>query len=161
VKSTDRLFSMAKWLGIVVILLFVWLVYEMVNDPYEDMREAGPPEADPGEGTAVSGQAEGSTGLDYEGIQENIEGAQRLWEPLVKKPKPPPKKISMEEKVKGLKVVAAVSEGDEVKFIIRDAKDNTEKLYKKGGKVRDLTLSSFTLTHVILSFGGESIKMPI
>ena len=159
-KTADRLFSIAKWLGVIVVLLFVWLVYEMVNDPYEDMRETGPPEAEPGEGTAVSAKAEGPAGLDYQRIQKDISSTQRLWEPLVKKPKPAPKKVSLEEKTKGLKVVAAVSEGNEVKFIIRDANNNTEKIYKKGDKVRDLTLSSFTLTHVILSYGGATIKLP-
>lgn len=155
-RPTDRLFSIARWLGIIVVLLGVWLIYELVNDPYENVN--GPPERGPGTGllTVAPLPAE----LDYEVIQKGIEDNQRLWEPLVKKPKPAPKKVSLEQKIKGLRVLAAISEGDQVKFIIKDPANNTEKIYEKGDKVRDLTLSSFTYRHIVLSFGGETVKLP-
>jgi hypothetical protein len=158
VKTPDRLFSIARWLACIAVVLCVWLIYELVNDPYENAQPPVP--ADRGDGTAVVDVAESPTPLDYQRIQNDIKSTQRLWEPLVKKPKPPPKKASLEQKIKGLKVVAAISEGDQVKFIIRDTTNNTEKVYKKGDKVRDLTLSSFGYTHIVLSFGGETIKVP-
>jgi len=154
-KPTDRLFAIARWLGGVVVLLGGWLIYELVNDPYEDVN--GPPER--GAGTGLLTVAPLPAELDYERIQKEIEDNQRLWEPLVKKPKAAPKKVSLKDKIKGLKVLAVISEGDRVKFIIKDPANNTEKIYQKGDKVRDLTLSSFTYSHIILSFGGETIKL--
>jgi len=158
VKTADRLSSIARWLAGIAVVLCVWLVYELVDDPYRDARTS----VITGRGgtTTAVDVAESPTPLDYQRIQNDITSTQRLWEPLVKKPEPPPKKVSLEEKIKGLKVVAVVSEGDQVKFIINDATNKTEKVYKKGDKVRDLTLSSFTYTYIILSFGGESIKVP-
>jgi hypothetical protein len=158
-KSAAELLSIARWLGIVVVLLGVWLIYEMANDPYESVRTAAlakPAAGGDGGGLAV---AEPPAELDYEEIQKDIEGNQRLWEPLVKKPKAAPKKVSLEQKIKGLRVVAAISEGDQVKFIIQDQTNNTERIYEKGDKVRDLTFSSFTFTHIVLSYGGETIKI--
>ena len=159
-NSAAGLLSIARWLGIVVVLLGVWLIYEMANDPYESVRTAAVAKPAPGGGGDDLTVAEPPTGLDYEEIQKVIEGNKRLWEPLVKKPKPPPKKASLEDKIKGLKVVAAISEGDQIKFIIKDQTNNTERVYEKGDKVRDLTLSSFTFNHIVLSYGGETIKMP-
>ncbi len=159
-KSADRLLSVAKWLGIVVVLLGVWLIYELANDPYASLRTAALAKPAPAVGEGNLGVPEPPTGLDYNEIQKVIGGNQRLWEPLVKKPKPPPQKVSLEEKIKGLRVVAAISEGDQVKFIIQDQTNNTERVYEKGDKVRDLTLSSFTFNHIILSYGGETIKVP-
>ena len=157
-KPTDRLFSIARSLGIIAVLLGVWLIYELVNDPYENVRPSGPEESEPG--AALLTVAPLPAELDYERIQKDIENNQRLWEPLVKKPKPAPKKVSLKEKIKGLKVLAVISEGDQVKFIIKDPANRTEKIYQKDDKVRDLTLSGHTGTHVILSFRGETIKLP-
>ena len=159
-KPADKLFSIARWLGIVVVVLGVWLVYELANDPYESVRETGLAKPAPGGDAGGLAVAKPPTELDYEEIQKDIEGNQRLWEPLIKKPKPPPEKINLEEKIKGLKVVAAISEGGQVRFIIQDTTNKTERVYEKGDKVRDLTLSSFTFTHIVLSYGGETIKMP-
>jgi|GEM_PF-2912499 len=158
-KSAARLLSIARWLGIVVVLLGVWLIYEMANDPYESVRTAAPAKLAAGGGAGGLAVAEPPTELDYKEIQKDIEGNQRLWEPLVKKPKPPPQKTSLDQKIKGLKVVAAISEGDQVKFIIQDQTNNTERVYEKGDKVRDLILSSFTFNHIVLSYGGETIKV--
>lgn len=158
-KPADRLALITRRFAYIGIVLCVWLLWEAANDPYKYLRSADQAELWPENGSGVSASAEIPAELDYETIQKNISGAERLWAPLVKKPAPPPRKINMKEKVKDLKVLAVISEGHEVRFIIRDTKSNTQKVYKKGDSVRDLTLTGWSYGYLVLSYKGESIKL--
>jgi hypothetical protein len=142
----------------VVVLLGAWLVYELMNDPYEERKSAALAHRT----DAVPDQlapTELPAGLDYESIQRVINTNQRLWGPLVQKPKPPPEKPNLEAMIKGLEVVTVLSENNELKCIIKDK--NTHTVCKKGDTVRELTIDSVTPTHVVLSYKGQTIKLAL
>jgi len=152
--------TIAKWLALLLVGLCAWLVYESVYDPHEQDR------------TMLNASLEQESGaselyneppqeLDYEKIEQTVKSRQELWGPLVRKKPPPPKKPDMKEKIKGLRVVTVVlSANNEFQVIIKDSNSNTENLYKKGDKIRDLTIDSFTFSEVVLSYGGERINLP-
>ena len=157
-NSQDRVFSAAKWLVVVVLLLGTWLVYELVNDPYEQRKSAAlANRIDPAPGGAD--RTELPVGLDYESIQQVVNSNRRLWGPLVEKPKPPPKKPNLGAMIKGLEVVTVLSENNELRCIIKDK--GTHTVCKKGDKVRELTVDAVTPTHIVLSYQGETIKLSL
>ena len=142
-------------------LLGTWLVYELVNDPYEQRKSAALAnriDAAPG---GVADRTELPAGLDYESIQQVITSKQRLWRPLVQKPKALPKKPNLKSMIQGLEIRAVLSEGNELKCIIRDKNAQTSTVYKKGDKVRELTLEAVTPTEIILSYKGQTIKLSL
>ncbi len=154
-RSSEKLYAAPKWLIAVVVLLGVWLVYELINDPYESSKTetANPPAA------REPVRPEMPAELDYKSIQQVISNNQRLWGPLVQKPKPPAPPPNLNEMTKGLQVVAIVSENFDLKCIIKDT--NTHTVYKKGDTVRELTIDAVTPTHVVLSYKGQTIKLSL
>jgi len=156
VSSPERLYAIPKWLMAVVVLLGVWFVYELTHDPYEMKKE--PAQNRPG-GSGDVARSETPAGLDYKAIQQVISGNQRLWMPLVKKPKRQPPPPDLKKMTAGLQVVAIVSENDELKCIIKDK--NSHTVCKKGDTVRELTIDAVTPTHVVLSYKGHKIKLSL
>jgi len=155
VSSSEKIYVIPKWLMALVVLLGVWLVYELINDPYQGMK-AAPPNP-PGSGEVA--RSETPAGLDYKTIQQVISGNQRLWMPLVQKPKRSPPPPDLKKMADGLQVVAIVSENDELKCIIKDK--NTHTVYKKGDTVRQLTIDAVTPSHIVLSYKGHTIKLSL
>jgi hypothetical protein len=139
----------------VVVLLGIWLVYELIHDPYEKKKAATP--NPPGSGDVA--RAEPPAGLDYKTIQQVISGNQRLWMPLVQKPKRPPPPPDLTKMTDGLQVIAILSENDELKCIIKDK--NAHTVYKKGDRVRELTVDAVTPSHIVLSYKGHTIKLSL
>jgi hypothetical protein len=137
------------------VLLSLGVVYELTNDPYAKIKT----ENRTSSAVSEPARSEMPSELDYDGIQKAISSNQRLWMPLVQKPKtaaPPP---DLKKMTDGLQVVAILSENDELKCIIKDK--NTHTVYKKGDKVRELIVDAVTPSHIVLSYKGATIKLTL
>ena len=86
-----------------------------------------------------------------------------MWGRLVqRKPRAPkpPKKPDLKEMIKGLKVLTVLSANNEIQVIIGNRQGRREGIYKKGDKIAKLTIDGFTSDAVVLSYKGETIKLP-
>ena len=160
-KPAKKTFGAARCLAAIAVLLGAWLVYELANDPYELERTkllASLEDGDSGEQNEESLRE-----LDYAQVLGKINSEGRLWGRLVGKKPPapkPPKKPNLKEMIKGLKVLTVLSANNEIQVIISDSRRRREDIYKKGDKIRKLTIDGFTSDAVVLSHKGETIKLP-
>ena len=159
--AKKKTFGAARCLAAIAVLLGAWLVYELANDPYElertkllaSLEDGGSGEQD----------EESLRELDYAQVLGKIGSEGRLWGRLVGKKPPapkPPKKPDLKEMIRGLKVLTVLSANNEIQVIISDSRRRREDIYKKGDKIRKLTIDGFTSDAVVLSHKRETIKLP-
>ena len=159
--AKEKTFGAAKWFAAIAVLLGAWLVYELANDPYELKRTKLLASLEDG-GSGEQGE-ESLRELDYAQVLGKINSEGRLWGRLVGKKPPapkPPKKPDLKEMITGLKVLTVLSANNEIQVIISDSRRRREDIYKKGDKIRKLTIDGFASDAVVLSHKGETIKLP-
>ncbi len=162
-KPAKKTFGAAKCLAAIAVLLGVWLVYELANDPYELERTKLLASLEDGGSGSGEQDEESLRELDYAQVLGKIGSEGRLWGRLVGKKPPapkPPKKPDLKEMIRGLKVLTVLSANNEIQVIISDSRRRREDIYKKGDKIRKLTIDGFTSDAVALSYKGETIKLP-
>lgn len=162
-KPAKKTFTMAKCLAAIAALLCAWLVHELESDPYESNKQSFLASLEGASDGGGEQDNESLLELDYARVLKTIDGKQRLWQPLVRKKRPPPRppaKPDLKKMIRGLKVLAVLSTGNEVQAIIMDPRRRTEDVYKKGDKIGDLTIDGFTSTSVKFSHKGQKIELP-
>jgi hypothetical protein len=152
-----------KWLAAIAVILCAWLAYELTTDPYAPERDRVLALLESEASHSPGETDESERDLDYEPIIRTI-SIKPLWPSLVRPPRraPRPKpKPNLEQMTRGLKVLTVISgANDDVQAIINDSRKRSQEIYKKGDKVRELTVDSFVSDGVILSYEGETIKLP-
>ncbi len=158
VKQLNALRKVATVLTVLLAVLLLGWVYVITHDPYVEARGEmlALLETEPEELEELPKPEE----LDYEGIQARVSGARGVWGPLIKPPPPaPPKPPDLSKEIQGLTVATVIGQvGSDVEVIIRDPKSGTQR-YKKGDKLRNLTIKEFTSTGVVLERDGRTVEL--
>jgi hypothetical protein len=163
VKTLDKMVAVAKYLAAAAVLLSVGLVYELASDPYAPERAKLTASLTGSKGGGEPLEEESMKPLPHDKILEKIRSEQSLWRPLVKpkpRPKPKPKPPDLKKLTSGLSVLTVImGDNNEMQAIIRDSNTRKDNIYKKGDKIRKLTVNAVASDGVVLSLEGRTIKL--